>query len=109
MGAVSVIFLETPTPSLVKRQGNVWPWDNKDYSGGYATDYSHLRYGFRTRVSLVENQSCILDVTCTATGDRIDVALAKRRGSSIPFPDIAQQQSFSRRQTGEEFQSDAPP
>ena len=36
------------------------PWDNKDYSGGYATDYSHLRYGFRTRVSLVENQSCIL-------------------------------------------------
>jgi len=105
--AVSVIFLETPTPSLVKRQGNVWPWDNKDYSGGYATDYSHLRYGFRTRVSLVENQSCILDVTCTATGDRIDVALAKRRSYNLGFSSFGSR--LSRRQALEEFSSDAPP
>ena len=47
-----------------------------------------LLYGFRSRVSIVENQSCILDVTCTATGDRINAALTKRRGSSIPFPGL---------------------
>lgn len=105
--AVSVIFLETPTPSLVKRQGSVWPWDNNEYTGGYATDYSHLRYGFRTRVSLVENQSCILDVTCTATGDRIDVALAKRRSYNLGFSSFGSR--LSRRQALEEFSSDAPP
>lgn len=127
--AVSVIFLETATPGLVKRQG-IWGGidnlarsyncmkakilrkkrspDPQNYKAPLECQ-PELLYGFRSRVSIVENQSCILDVTCTATGDRINVALTKRRGSSIPFPDIAQQQSFSRRQTGEEFQSDAPP
>ena len=84
----------------------------RDASSGYSSppecdDYSNLRYGFRTRVTLVENQSCILDVTCTATGDKINVALAKRRSDSRPQH---QRSRFSRRQgTGEEFRSDAPP
>ena len=64
-------------------------------------DYNHLRYGFRTRVSLVENQSCILDVTCTATGNRINVALARKSNSGS---------GFGRKQLSlEEFSSDAPP
>ena len=76
-------------------------------NSGYASppecdDYSNLRYGFRTRVTLVENQSCILDVTCTATGDKINVALAKRRSGERR---ISRRQGF----TGEEFRSDAPP
>ncbi len=71
------------------------------YAGPDCDNYDHLRYGFRTRVAVVENQSCILDVTCTATGDRINVALSKRNGQV--------KSSFARRQSGEEFQSDAPP
>jgi len=130
--AVSVIFLETATPGLVKRQG-IWGGIDslaRSYkcmqakllrkkrspdSTGYSTPSEcqpELLYGFRSRVSIVENQSCILDVTCTATGDRINAALTKRRGQSFEasniFKEIARQ-SFARRQTGEEFQSDAPP
>ena len=63
--------------------------------------YDNLRYGFRTRVTLVENQSCILDVTCTATGDKINVALARS--------DSSENHGFAKRQSGEEFRSDAPP
>ena len=71
-----------------------------------------LLYGFRSRVSIVENQSCILDVTCTATGDRINAALlAKRRGQPNMSKHVQNmaKQSFAKRQSGEEFQSDAPP
>ena len=68
---------------------------------------------------MVENQSCILDVTCTATGDRIDVALAQRRSSrevdeesnmkSAPGSSgSSSNKGFQRRQL-EEFSSDAPP
>lgn len=67
-------------------------------------NYDHLRYGFRSRVSLVENQSCILDVTCTATGDRINIALSKRRG-----PAMMSQRRMTKRQSSGEFLSDAPP
>ena len=79
-------------------------------NGGYGApecdaDYSNLRYGFRTRVTLVENQSCILDVTCTATGDKINVALARRSGNLPPQP----HRRRHKRQAGEEFRSDAPP
>ena len=89
------------------------------YASPTCGDFSHLKYGFRTRVSLVENQSCILDVTCTATGDRIDVALAQRRSSrevdeesnmkSAPGSSgSSSNKGFQRRQL-EEFSSDAPP
>ena len=82
----------------------------RDASSGYSSppecdDYSNLRYGFRTRVTLVENQSCILDVTCTATGDKINVALARRSGNLPPQT----HRRRHKRQAGEEFRSDAPP
>merc|ERR1712083_965989 len=86
--------------------------DSTGYRNPPAERQPELLYGFRSRVSIVENQSCILDVTCTATGDRINAALTKRRGQSFEasniFKEIARQ-SFAKRQSGEEFQSDAPP
>ena len=86
--------------------------DSTNY-GAPAECQPDLLYGFRSRVSIVENQSCILDVTCTATGDRINAALlAKRRGQpnmSKHVHNSARRQGFAKRQSGEEFQSDAPP
>ena len=86
--------------------------DSTNY-GAPAECQPDLLYGFRSRVSIVENQSCILDVTCTATGDRINAALlAKRRGQtnmSKHVQNSARQGGFAKRQSGEEFQSDAPP
>ena len=43
-------------------------------------------FGFRTRVKLVDRQPCLLGVTCDLQGNRIN-----------------------KRQTGEEFGSEAPP
>ncbi len=92
--------------------------------------YNNLKYGFRTRVTLVENQSCILGVTCTATGERINVAggqqfafnsVNRRSGKIGGARRLRRRQGVSRngasaifgignrRQTGEEFSSDAPP
>ena len=85
--------------------------DSTNY-GAPAECQPDLLYGFRSRVSIVENQSCILDVTCTATGDRINAALlAKRRGQPNMSKHVqnSARQSFAKRQSGEEFQSDAPP
>jgi len=133
VSSVSVIFLETATPTLVNRRQGIWGGidslaksykclkakmlrkkrspDSTNY-GAPAECQPDLLYGFRSRVSIVENQSCILDVTCTATGDRINAALlAKRRGQpnkSKHVQNIARQ-GFAKRQSGEEFQSDAPP
>jgi hypothetical protein len=67
-------------------------------------NYDDLRYGFRSRVSLVENQSCMLGVTCTATGDKIDVVGGINRNFIA-----ANSFGLTERQTGEEFSSDAPP
>ena len=64
--------------------------------------FDNLKYGFRTRVALVENQSCVLDVTCTATGDRINVALSRQGKAAKNFSKAPNVNQFlRRRQSGD--------
>ena len=52
--------------------------------------------------SIIILKNSFLDVTCTATGDRIDVALAKRRSYNLGFSSFGSR--LSRRQAlGKKF------
>ncbi len=74
-------------------------------------------YGFRTRVTLVEDQPCTLGVTCRGQPEGGDGFGSSFFGnfSSSPFLRRSSENAVDftdqllRRQTGEEFSSDAPP
>ena len=80
-------------------------------------EYREPFYGFRVKVTLVDNEMCTMDVTCTADGKKIRQASdsGNQRGFSEAVDNLSQladrlsaDLEFGERQTGENFLSAAP-
>ena len=61
------------------------------------------KYGFRTKVTLVDNKSCVIGSSCDNTTISDNSYDFRRHPGYLPTNE------FTRRQTGEEFSSDGPP